>query len=89
VPTVSETVLKGFEMGAWQGIMVPAGTDAAIIEKFSNEVRKALQNPTVLKQLADQGAQALGSTPAEYRNYLASEIKRFSEVVKAAGVTLE
>ncbi len=89
VPTVSETVLKDFDMGAWQGVMMPAGTDPVIVNRLSLEIRKALQEPTVLKQLDDQGAQALGSTPEQYAQYLASEIKRFAEVVKAAGVTLE
>ena len=89
VPTVSETILKDFDMGAWQGVMMPAGTDPAIVNSFSTEIRKALQNPAVLKQLDDQGAQVLGSTPEQYAQYLASEIKRFAEVVKAAGVTVE
>lgn len=89
VPTVSETILKDFDMGAWQGVMMPAGTDPAIVNSLSTEIRKALQNPAVLKQLDDQGAQVLGSTPEQYAQYLASEIKRFAEVVKAAGVTVE
>lgn len=89
VPTVSETILKDFDMGAWQGVMMPAGTDPAIVNTFSTEIRKALQNPAVLKQLDDQGAQVLGSTPEQYAQYLASEIKRFADVVKAAGVTVE
>jgi tripartite-type tricarboxylate transporter receptor subunit TctC len=89
VPTVSETILKDFDMGAWQGVMMPAGTDPAIVNSFSTEIRKALQNPAVLKQLDDQGAQVLGSTPEQYAQYLASEIKRFADVVKAAGVTVE
>lgn len=89
VPTVSETILKDFDMGAWQGVMMPTGTDPTIVNTFSTEIRKALQNPAVLKQLDDQGAQVLGSTPEQYAQYLASEIKRFAEVVKAAGVTVE
>lgn len=89
VPTVSETVLKDFDMGAWQGVMMPAGTDPKIVNSLSTEIGKALQNPAVLKQLDDQGAQVLGSTPEQYAQYLASEIKRFAEVVKAAGVTVE
>ncbi len=89
VPTVSETVLKDFDMGAWQGVMMPAGTDPAIVTRLSTEIRQALQNPAVLKQLDDQGALVLGSTPEQYAQYLASEIKRFAEVVKAAGVTVE
>jgi tripartite-type tricarboxylate transporter receptor subunit TctC len=89
VPTVSETVLKGFDMGAWQGVMMPAGTDPGIVNTLSAEIRRALQNPAVVKQLDDQGAQVLGSTPEQYAQYLSSEVKRFAEVVKAAGVTVE
>ncbi len=88
VPTVAETVVPGFEMGAWQGIVVPASTDPAIISKFNAEILKALKNPVVVKQLEEQGAQVLGSTPEEYKKYLSSEIKRFADIVKAAGVTL-
>ncbi len=88
VPTVAETVVPGFEMGAWQGIVVPTGTDPAIIKKLNAEILKALKNPGVLKQLEDQGAQVLGSTPEEYKVYFESEIKRFAKVVKDAGVTL-
>ncbi len=89
LPTVDETILPGFNMGAWQGIVVPAGTDPAIIKKMNTEILKALQSPTVLKSLDEQGAQALGSTPEQYKEYLASEIKRFAEVIRAAGVTME
>ena len=89
VPTVSETVLKDFDMGAWQGVMMPAGTDPKIVNAFSAEIRKALQDSAMLKQLDAQGAQVLGSTPEQYAQYLASEIKRFAEFVKAAGVTVE
>jgi len=89
VPTVSETVLKDFDMGAWQGVMMPAGTDPKIVNVLSTEIRKALQDPAMLKQLDAQGAQVLGSTPEQYAQYLANEIKRFAEVVKAAGVTVE
>lgn len=88
VPTVAESVVPGFEMGAWQGIVMPAKTNPAIIKKFNAEILKALQSPEVLKQLEAQGAQVLGSTPEEYKAYLDSEIKRFAKVVKDAGVTL-
>jgi tripartite-type tricarboxylate transporter receptor subunit TctC len=89
LPTVDETILPGFNMGAWQGIVVPAGMDPAIIKKMNTEILKALQSPAVLKSLDEQGAQALGSTPEQYKEYLASEIKRFAEVIRAAGVTME
>ncbi|MGY6271426.1 Bug family tripartite tricarboxylate transporter substrate binding protein [Achromobacter denitrificans] len=89
VPTVAETAVPGFEMGAWQGVVVPTGTPAPVIEKLNAEIRRALQSPEMQKQLKAQGAQALGSTPQEYAAYIKSEIQRWGEVVKAANVKLD
>ncbi|CAB3640503.1 hypothetical protein LMG26685_01953 [Achromobacter mucicolens] len=89
VPTVAETVAPGFGMGAWQGVVVPAGTPAPIIDKLNAEILRALQSPEMQKQLKVQGAQALGSTPQEYAAYIKSEIARWGEVVQAANVKLD
>ncbi|MFD4838813.1 Bug family tripartite tricarboxylate transporter substrate binding protein [Achromobacter sp. NPDC058515] len=89
VPTVAETVAPGFGMGAWQGVVAPAGTPAPVIEKLNAEILRALQSPEMQKQLKAQGAQALGSTPQEYAAYIKSEIQRWGEVVKAANVKLD
>ncbi|MFY0477285.1 Bug family tripartite tricarboxylate transporter substrate binding protein [Achromobacter marplatensis] len=89
VPTVAETVAPGFEMGAWQGVVAPAGTPAPVIKRLNTEILRALQSPEMQKQLKAQGAQALGSTPQEYGAYIQSEIKRWGEVVKAANVKLD
>lgn len=89
VPTVAETVAPGFSMGAWQGVVVPAGTPAPVVEKLNAEIRRALQSPEMQKQLKAQGAQTLGSTPEEYAAYIKSEIARWGEVVKAANVKLD
>ncbi|WP_313624260.1 tripartite tricarboxylate transporter substrate binding protein [Achromobacter sp.] len=89
VPTVAETVAPGFGMGAWQGVVAPAGTPAPVIEKLNAEILRALKSPEMQKQLKAQGAQALGSTPQEYAAYIKSEIQRWGEVVKAANVKLD
>ncbi len=89
VPTLAETVAPGFDMGAWQGVVVPAGTPPAIVARLNQEIRTALASDTMRTQLAQQGAQVLGSTPEEYAAYLDSEIKRWGEVVQAAGVRLD
>ncbi|WP_353151706.1 tripartite tricarboxylate transporter substrate binding protein [Pollutimonas bauzanensis] len=89
VPTAAEEVIPGFEMGAWQGIVVPAGTPPAIIDKLNAEIRTALKTDTMRKQLEAQGAQALGSSPAEYDAYIRSETKRWGDVIRAAGVKLD
>ena len=88
-PTLSETVMPGFEAGAWQGLMVPAGTPAAVIQRLNAEVMKALNSPEVREKLAVQGAEPLGSTPDEYAAYIKRELARWATVVKDTGLTLE
>ena len=62
VPTLAESGMPGFEVGAWQGLMVPANTPKPIIQRLNAEVMKALQSPDVRQKLALQGAEPLGST---------------------------
>lgn len=88
-PTLTETVMPGFEAGAWQGLMVPAGTPATVVQRLNTEVSKALNSTEVREKLAVQGAEPLGSTPEEYGAYIKRELARWASVVKATGVTLE
>lgn len=89
VPTLNESGMKGFEVGAWQGIVMPAKTPAAMVQRWNAEVRKALADPDVKAKLAAQGAEPLGSTPEQYGAYLKSEVERWSKVVKATGAKLD
>ena len=89
VPTLGETVMPGFEAGAWQGIMVPANTPKAVVQRLNAEINKALQSAEVKEKWALQGAEPLGSTPEEYGAYVKKELARWAAVVKATGVTLE
>ena len=89
VPTLAESGMPGFEVGAWQGLMVPANTPRPVIQHLNAEVLKALQNPEVRQKLVLQGVEALGSTPEEYGVYVRDEISRWARVVKQAGISLE
>jgi tripartite-type tricarboxylate transporter receptor subunit TctC len=89
VPTVSETVLPGFEAGAWQAIMVPAKTPPEIIKRLNAEYVKALDHPEVKAKIAAQGAQVIASSPEQYKVYLEKEIDRWSKVVKTSGITID
>jgi tripartite-type tricarboxylate transporter receptor subunit TctC len=89
VPTFSETVLPGFEMSAWQGVVAPTGTPAAIVQKLNDELTKALRHPDVMAKLAVQGAEPLGSTSNEYGAYLRSELGRWGKVVRESGAKAE
>ncbi|RUP30192.1 MAG: tripartite tricarboxylate transporter substrate binding protein [Curvibacter sp.] len=89
VPTLSETVAPGFEAGAWQGLLLPARTPPEIVSRLNAELLKALASHDVRAKLAQQGAEPLGSTPAEYGAYIDSEIRRWTEVVRQTGATLD
>lgn len=89
VPTLAESGMPGFEVGAWQGLMVPANTPKPIIQRLNAEVMKALQSPDVRQKLALQGSEPLGSTPEAYGEYIQKELNRWEMVVKQTGVTLE
>jgi tripartite-type tricarboxylate transporter receptor subunit TctC len=89
LPTLAESGMPGFEAAAWQGIVVPTGTPADIIQKLNVEVNKALANPDVRSRLAAQGADILGGSPAEYAAYLRTEIPRWAKAVKDSGAKAE
>ena len=89
VPTLAESGMPGFEVGAWQGVMAPAGTPRAVIDRLNTEIVKALQSQEVRSKLAVQGAEPLGSSADEYGAYVKKELVRWAGVVKATGVTIE
>jgi tripartite-type tricarboxylate transporter receptor subunit TctC len=89
VPTLNELGMPQFEVGAWQGVLAPAKTPAEVITRLNAEINKALAAPDVKAKLALQGADPLGSSPAEYGQYIKSEIDRFANVIRQSGVTIE
>lgn len=89
VPTVAEAVLPGFETGSWQGVLAPAGTPAAIVNKLNAELRRILDLPAIRAQLAEQGTEARADTPAALGSFIRKEIARWAKVVKQSGVKVE
>jgi tripartite-type tricarboxylate transporter receptor subunit TctC len=85
VPTVAET-LPGYESYAWYGIVVPAGTSVAIITRLTGELDKILRMREVTEALAKLGAEAAYMNPKQFGDYITAEMKRWGEVVKAAGL---
>lgn len=88
-PTLAETVMPGFEAGAWQGVMAPARTPKPIIERLETEINRVLADRGVLDQLAAQGSEPLGSTSTGYARYLTAELGRWSAVVRDTGIRLD
>jgi tripartite-type tricarboxylate transporter receptor subunit TctC len=89
VPTMDEAGVKGYEFSTWYGLVVPAGTPRAIVERLNAETRKALATPTVKEQFAAQGLETAPSTPQEFGAYLRAEVAKWGKVIKASGATTE
>ena len=86
VPTMAEAGLAGFDTGLWFGLLAPAGTPRAAIDKISAAAAQALASESVVKALAPQGIDVVGGTPEEFAAYIANEMKRWDMVTRAAGL---
>jgi tripartite-type tricarboxylate transporter receptor subunit TctC len=89
VPTIAEAGVPGYTATIWLGIMAPKGTPQAIVDKLNAEIGKVVQKPEVKKMWAEQGAEPLVMTPAEFTAYMEKDIKKWAEVVKISGVKLQ
>jgi tripartite-type tricarboxylate transporter receptor subunit TctC len=89
VPTIAESGLPGFDVEPWFGIVAPAGTPAAIVNRLNAEIAKIMQQSDVKDTLASVGAAPSVSTPQEFSKFIDSEVTRWGEVVKASGAKAE
>jgi tripartite-type tricarboxylate transporter receptor subunit TctC len=89
VPTTAEAGMPGLEGGTWYVMMVPAGSPAAIIAKLNRAVNAALADPEFRKRVVEMGGTLLGGSAAEVEPYIASESRKWSEIVRTAGVKVD
>ena len=89
-PTVGEAGYPSLEETApWVGMLAPAGTPPAIVNRLSEEMRKSLAKPETRERLKALGAITVGDTPAEYAAFLVKDHERWARVIKASGVKAE
>lgn len=89
IPTAAESGLPGFEAGIWNGVMAPAGTAPAIIEKLHAAIAKIIQSPDTRERILVMGADPAISTPAEFSAFIAAELKKWTKVIKDSGAKLD
>ena len=86
LPTLAETGLTGYEISSWFGLFVPASTPAAVVDKLFKETNRVLKSPDVIERFAKEGAEPVGSTPAEFNNYVRTEFVKYNKVIKDNGI---
>jgi tripartite-type tricarboxylate transporter receptor subunit TctC len=88
-PTMTEAGFAGVALDAWFGLVAPAGTPDAVIDKLNAAFVQAVRDPQVIKQMTDQGAEVHATTPAEFAAFIASETERMGKLVRAVGAKAE
>jgi len=86
VPTIAELGYPGFDVSGWYGIAAPKGTPHNIIEKLNASIQNALSKESVQASLAKTGVGAQGSSPEQFKALIASEQKRWSDLIREVGI---
>lgn len=89
VPTVAETVIPGFEVYEWNGLFVPSRTPDEVVTKLQSALAEVLREDEVKKRFSDLGALPVGSTPAQFADYLKKEDARWGDVVRKGNIQLD
>ncbi len=89
VPTMIESGIPGFVVTQWHGIVAPAGTPRAAIERLYQGIAASLKQPDVAARLAADGTEAVGSTPREFAAHMQAEREKWTAAIRQAGITMQ
>lgn len=89
VPTVAEAGFKGYAATNWYGMLAPAATPPAVIERLNRDLNAALKSPDVVTQLRDSGIDAAPSTPADFMKFVQSEERKWLPIIKKSNIKVE
>jgi tripartite-type tricarboxylate transporter receptor subunit TctC len=89
VPTFAEQGFAGFEFSTWFGMFAPAGTPAALVRRWQQEMAKAMRTPELERRLTDLGVEILATSPEEFDRFLRREVDRMGKLVRERNITVE
>jgi tripartite-type tricarboxylate transporter receptor subunit TctC len=86
LPAIAESGVPGFEVNAWNGVLVPAGTPREVVDRLNREINAVLKMPDVVQKLNAQGFELVGGTPEEFGKLIADDAARWAPVIKRLGL---
>jgi tripartite-type tricarboxylate transporter receptor subunit TctC len=89
LPTVAESGLPGYEAMPWLGIVAPAGTPKAVVDRLYKEVSEVLKMQDVKDRFKSLGLDIIGNTPAEFATFIAQDQKKWDQVIKNSGAKVD
>ena len=81
--------MTGLDVSQWWGVFVPAGTPRDVIGRLYAEIADIIKLPNVVTRMADLGAEPVGSSPGQLREFLRQEIAKYRKIVKETKVTID
>jgi len=89
IPTVAESGVPGFEAAMWSGVFAPARTPQALVEKIYRDMAEILKSPAAQAAMLVQGAETVANTPQEFATFVKTEIVKWAQVIREAGIKPE
>jgi tripartite-type tricarboxylate transporter receptor subunit TctC len=89
IPTIAEAALPGYDITTWFGLLAPAGTPRDIVNKLNSVIVSIVNEPEMKNYLIGQGVDPITNTPEQFAAYIRSEVPKFAQIVKAAGIKPE
>jgi tripartite-type tricarboxylate transporter receptor subunit TctC len=89
VPTFAEAGVPGYESIGWFGVVAPAGTPAAVVNRLNAELQSALNDPEIRRRIVASGAEPMPGSSSEFRGIIESEILKWARVIKVSGARIE
>ncbi|HVO89909.1 MAG TPA: tripartite tricarboxylate transporter substrate binding protein [Casimicrobiaceae bacterium] len=89
LPTMQEAGVPGYEVAGWYGVLAPAGTSQAIVNKLNREIVRAVHLPDVTEKMAADGSEPVGSTPEQFAAHIKSEVQKWRDLIRKTGIHTE
>lgn len=89
IPTISESGAAGFESTAWYGVVVPAHTPRAIVSRLNADIVAVLHQPEIEARMTKQGVELVGSTPAQFAEFIKTQIVKWGRVVRVSAARVD
>jgi tripartite-type tricarboxylate transporter receptor subunit TctC len=89
VPSIAEAGVPGYEAAQWFGVVAPAGTPRAIVDRLYQEISRALRAAEMKERLTAEGLEVVAGTPEEFASLIKSATTKWAAVIKAAGIKAE
>ncbi len=89
VPTIQESGVPGYDVNAWVGLMVPAGTPNPIVQRLNKEIASIINSPEMKARLSNDGSEVIASSPEAFASHVRRELDKWGTVIRNAGIKAE